>query len=610
MWDLPLDDGRRVRRQCRDAARRPAGRPTPTVARLGVARGARALTASWPSREASLVGASSESVGTAAAPPGRRPAAAVAVGATWPSSVAGGSSTSAVGVGVGSPRRRSASADVARPRGRTAVGGPAGGRRLGRSTAGDRSVPAVRSVGDWSRPRRCVDSRSSARSARSGVGHRPRRAPSCAAALGGGLGRRRRGRGRGVGGVARRRLGLLGDDRGRLVVGASAPRPLLPVAVGSRPARRGLALGVGRGSRRRSRSASARGRGERLVGGWPTLAAGSAEASSRRPGSASRSPRPRPTRPASRSATASRSDVATSPQEVVDLGDVVARVGHAELAALDVLGCQRHRRLRRPRRDALAPTTTATCSLTGTTTSVDRGRPWADPARGLRFAAMQEILDAIQAGASGDDLANLPIPESYRAAFVLRDEAGDVRGARLRGQGPAQVAARRRGRHARAGARRGLRGGDGQRHQLQHGVDLDLRAAADLRLPRPARQGERGGAPATPCRTTSSAPTRRASCSRSARRCATGSRATGSRSTATTSTTRTRRAHDDSMLAANQRIWGFETNFGGLADLDGGQGQPAHAQARPPHLGGGGVQRACATRRATACSCQPQRRRR
>ncbi|MDP4973608.1 MAG: alcohol dehydrogenase catalytic domain-containing protein, partial [Ilumatobacteraceae bacterium] len=26
-------------------------------------------------------------------------------------------------------------------------------------------------------------------------------------------------------------------------------------------------------------------------------------------------------------------------------------------------------------------------------------------------------------------------------------------------------------------------------------------------------------------------------------------------------------AHDDSMLGANQRIWGYETNFGGLADL-------------------------------------------
>ena len=60
---------------------------------------------------------------------------------------------------------------------------------------------------------------------------------------------------------------------------------------------------------------------------------------------------------------------------------------------------------------------------------------------------------------------------------------------------------------------------------------------------------------------------RRVSCCGSAPRCATGSPATGSPCTATTSTTRTRRRHDDSMLAANQRIWGFETNFGGLADL-------------------------------------------
>ena len=37
---------------------------------------------------------------------------------------------------------------------------------------------------------------------------------------------------------------------------------------------------------------------------------------------------------------------------------------------------------------------------------------------------MQEILDAIPSGASGDDIANLPIPESYRAAFVRRDEVG------------------------------------------------------------------------------------------------------------------------------------------------------------------------------------------
>ena len=51
-------------------------------------------------------------------------------------------------------------------------------------------------------------------------------------------------------------------------------------------------------------------------------------------------------------------------------------------------------------------------------------------------------------------------------------------------------------------------------------------------------------------------------------------------------------AHDDSMLAANQRIWGFETNFGGLADLAARQGQPADAEADPSHVGGGGGQRA------------------
>ena len=35
---------------------------------------------------------------------------------------------------------------------------------------------------------------------------------------------------------------------------------------------------------------------------------------------------------------------------------------------------------------------------------------------------MQAFLDAILAGASGDELAAIDIPESYRAAFVKRDE--------------------------------------------------------------------------------------------------------------------------------------------------------------------------------------------
>ena len=37
--------------------------------------------------------------------------------------------------------------------------------------------------------------------------------------------------------------------------------------------------------------------------------------------------------------------------------------------------------------------------------------------------------------------------------------------------------------------------------------------------------------------------------------------------------------HDDGMMGAEQRAWGFETNFGGLAALHGRAGQPAGAQA-------------------------------
>ena len=51
-------------------------------------------------------------------------------------------------------------------------------------------------------------------------------------------------------------------------------------------------------------------------------------------------------------------------------------------------------------------------------------------------------------------------------------------------------------------------------------------------------------------------------------------------------------AHDDSMLATNQRIWGYETNFGGLGELARREGEPADAEARAPHVGGGGGQRA------------------
>ena len=41
---------------------------------------------------------------------------------------------------------------------------------------------------------------------------------------------------------------------------------------------------------------------------------------------------------------------------------------------------------------------------------------------------MDTILEAIQAGASGDDIANVPIPDHYRAAFVHRDDVAMFEG--------------------------------------------------------------------------------------------------------------------------------------------------------------------------------------
>ena len=50
-------------------------------------------------------------------------------------------------------------------------------------------------------------------------------------------------------------------------------------------------------------------------------------------------------------------------------------------------------------------------------------------------------------------------------------------------------------------------------------------------------------------------------------------------------------AHDDSMLADNERIWGFETNFGGLADLAVVKANQLMPKPAPPDLGGGRGQR-------------------
>src|SRR5918998_837837 len=105
---------------------------------------------------------------------------------------------------------------------------------------------------------------------------------------------------------------------------------------------------------------------------------------------------------------------------------------------------------------------------------------------------MRAILDAIQAGAPGEELAALPVPESYRAAVVRVDDVGMFDGIGSDASG------------------------------------VVLRVGSAVRLWHP------GDRVVVHCNHVDDQdPT----------------------------------AHDDSMLAANQRIWGFETNFGGLADM-------------------------------------------
>ena len=56
---------------------------------------------------------------------------------------------------------------------------------------------------------------------------------------------------------------------------------------------------------------------------------------------------------------------------------------------------------------------------------------------------MQDFLEAIEGGASGEDIASLPIPESYRAGARAAGRADDVGGRGVIGEGPAEVASRR-----------------------------------------------------------------------------------------------------------------------------------------------------------------------
>ena len=194
---------------------------------------------------------------------------------------------------------------------------------------------------------------------------------------------------------------------------------------------------------------------------------------------------------------------------------------------------------------------------------------------------MQEFLSAIQAGASGDELAAIPLPDSYRAAFVLRDEVGMFDGLASEDKDP------RKSLHVSEVAvpelapdeayvavmasainfntvwtsifeplptfgfldRLGKESRWGKRHALDYHVVGSDASGVVLRTGSAVRLWKPGDKVTVHCNYVDD---------------------------------QSPSAHDDSILADNQRIWGFETNFGGLADL--AVVKANQLMPKPPHL--------------------------
>lgn len=179
---------------------------------------------------------------------------------------------------------------------------------------------------------------------------------------------------------------------------------------------------------------------------------------------------------------------------------------------------------------------------------------------------MQKILEAIQAGASGEEIAALPIPESYRAAFVKKDEIDMFEGVASEDKDPrasvhvdevatpelapdeAYIAVMASSINFNTVwtsifeplptfgflSRLGKEGRWGARHDLPYHVVGSDASGVVLQVGSAVRNWKPGDRVTVHCNHVDD---------------------------------QDPSAHDDSMLATNQRIWGFETNFGGLADL-------------------------------------------
>jgi crotonyl-CoA reductase len=182
------------------------------------------------------------------------------------------------------------------------------------------------------------------------------------------------------------------------------------------------------------------------------------------------------------------------------------------------------------------------------------------------FPAMREFAEAIESGASGEDIAGLALPESYRAAVVKREDVDMFEGLESSDKDPRksikieEVAVPELAPDEAFVAvmsaainfntvwtsifeplptfgfldRLGKEGKWGARHALPYHVVGSDASGVVLKVGSAVRNWKPGDRVVIHCNHVDD---------------------------------QDPSAHDDSMLASNQRIWGFESNFGGLADL-------------------------------------------
>ncbi len=179
---------------------------------------------------------------------------------------------------------------------------------------------------------------------------------------------------------------------------------------------------------------------------------------------------------------------------------------------------------------------------------------------------MQHVLDAIQSDASSDDFANLAIPESYRAVHVLKDEQDMWKGVPTKEKDP----------------RKSLHVGEVPTPELAPDEVYIAVMASSInfntvwssifepvstfgpmaRLARESTWAKRHDQPYQVVGSDASGVVLKVGTA--VRNWKPGDRITVHCNHVDD---QDQSAHDDSMMAANQRIWGYETNFGGLADL-------------------------------------------